>query len=233
MPSLVILAVLPNQDISIQNDTISLYRNSRCTQIVWVLWFFPLKYKICNLIVKILFLQNSSALNWYLMCQSDVMDGRTYVLIPTMSFGRFSRNLTSLLGPRLFSLYLTMCGFKILSLAVTKVPLAVLSVCQSWSYASLRAHKQFWTQFFLERNDQRRSWQENNLVQSSISPVQCYPCNWGSCLFVSAAMTDTLLIQCKSIGQSLFTAIGISPEPISGDRGINGLGIEVRSWKWS
>ena len=82
------------------------------------------------------------------MCQSDVMDGRTYVLIPTMSFGRFSRNLTSLLGPRLFSLYLTMCGFKILSLAVTKVPLAVLSVCQSWSYASLRSHKQFWTQFF-------------------------------------------------------------------------------------
>ena len=40
MRSLVILAVLPNQDISIQNDTISLYRNSRCTQIVWVLWFF-------------------------------------------------------------------------------------------------------------------------------------------------------------------------------------------------
>ena len=36
-------------------------------------------------------------------------------------------------------------------------------------------------------------------------------------------MTDTLLIQCKSIGQSLFTAIGISPELISGDRGINGL----------
>ena len=36
MPSLVILAVLSNQDISIQNDTISLYRNSRCTQIVWV-----------------------------------------------------------------------------------------------------------------------------------------------------------------------------------------------------
>ena len=57
-----------------------------------------------------------------------------------------------------------------------------------------------------------------------MSPVECYPCNWGSCLFVSAAMTDTLLIQCKSIGQSLFTAIGISPEPISGYRGINGSG---------
>ena len=112
---------------------------------------FFLWFRFLEDIVKILFLQNSSALNWYLMCQSDVMDGRTYVLIPTMSFGRFSRNLTSLLGPRLFSLYLTMCGFKILSLAVTKVPLAVLSVCQSWSYASLRAHKQFWTQFFLEK----------------------------------------------------------------------------------
>ena len=181
--------------------------------------------------MKILFLQNSSALNWYLMCQSDVMDGRTYVLIPTMSFGRFSRNLTSLLGPRLFSLYLTMCGFKILSLAVTKVPLAVLSLCQSWSYASLRAHKQFWTQFFPEKMTSAEA--ENNPVQSSIPPVECYPYYWGSCLFVSAAMIDTLLIQCKSIGQSLFTAIGISPEPISGDRGINGLGIEVRSWKWS
>ena len=31
------VAVLSNQDISIQNDTIPLYRNSRCTQIVWVL----------------------------------------------------------------------------------------------------------------------------------------------------------------------------------------------------
>ena len=123
---------------------------------------FFLWFRFLEDIVKILFLQNSSALNWYLMCQSDVMDGRTYVLILTMSFGRFSRNLTSLLGPRLFSLYLTMCGFKILSLAVTKVPLAVLSVCQSWSYASLRAHKQFWTQFFLEKDDQRRSWQEND-----------------------------------------------------------------------
>ena len=113
---------------------------------IYFLWF-----RFSEDIEKILFLQNSSALNWYLMCQSDVMDGRTYVLILTMSFGRFSRNLTSLLGPRLFSLYLTMCGFKILSLAVTKVPLAVLSLCQSWSYASLRAHKQFWTQFFLEK----------------------------------------------------------------------------------
>ena len=112
---------------------------------------FFLWFRFLEDIVKILFLQNSSALNWYLMCQSDVMDGRTCVLIPTMSFGRFSRNLTTRLGPRLFSLYLTMCGFKILSLAVTKVPLAVLSVCQSWSYASLRAHKQFWTQFFPEK----------------------------------------------------------------------------------
>ena len=49
MPSLVILAVLSNQDISIQNDTISLYSNSRCTQIVWVLWLFLWNTKICNL----------------------------------------------------------------------------------------------------------------------------------------------------------------------------------------
>ena len=75
------------------------------------------------------------------MCQSDVMDGRTYVLIPTMSFGRFSRNLTTRLGPRLFSLYLTMCGFKILSLAVTKVLLAG-SVCQSSSHARPLFHSQ-------------------------------------------------------------------------------------------
>ena len=46
MPSLVILAVLSNQDIAflqLQNATVSCYRNSRCTQIVWVLWPF-LKY---------------------------------------------------------------------------------------------------------------------------------------------------------------------------------------------
>ena len=49
IPSLVILAVLPNQDISIQNDSISLYGNSRCTQIVWVLWLFLWNTKICNL----------------------------------------------------------------------------------------------------------------------------------------------------------------------------------------
>ena len=48
MPSLVILAVLPNQDISIQNDTISLYRNLRCTQIVWVLWLFLWNTKTCK-----------------------------------------------------------------------------------------------------------------------------------------------------------------------------------------
>ena len=84
---------------------------------------------------------------------------------------------------------------------------------------------------FSRKNDQRK--RKIIFFQSSIRLGECYPCNWGSCLFVSAAMTDTLLIQCKSIGQSLFTAIGISPEPISGDRGINGLGIEARSWKWS
>ena len=59
------------------------------------------------------------------MCQSKVMDRCTYVFIPTMKIGRFSRNLTS----RRFKaipLYLTMCGFKILSLAVTKVLVAGL-----------------------------------------------------------------------------------------------------------
>ena len=106
-----------------------------------------------------IFLQKSTAFDWYRIHQ--VMDCCTYVLIPTMKIGRFSRNLTSCRFKAIL-LYLTMCGFKILSLAVTKVPLAVLSVCQSWSYASLRAHKQFWTQFFLEKDDQRRSWQEND-----------------------------------------------------------------------
>ena len=51
---------------------------------------------------------------------SRVMDCCTYVFIPTMKIGRFSRNLTSRRFKAILP-YLTMCGFKILSLAVTKV----------------------------------------------------------------------------------------------------------------
>ena len=72
------------------------------------------------------------------MCQSKLMDRFTYVFIPTMKIGRFSRNLTS----RRFKaipLYLTMCGFKILSLAVTKVLVAGRLLCAKADHMPTRA----------------------------------------------------------------------------------------------
>ena len=52
-PSFVILAVLSNQDIRIYKMRLYLcYRNSRCTQFVWLQWLFlSFEIQICNLII--------------------------------------------------------------------------------------------------------------------------------------------------------------------------------------